>query len=349
MLLFCLFAALRYQTGLDWIMYNTYYTLKLDEVIKRGNTDKGFIYLMQFFKSINFEYYLFQFFISIFTGYTIYKFYKKYSKNPILCLLIYYNMYYLRYNMGLQKQIIALSFCIICFNYYILGKKIKSLLFYILALNFHFSSIVFCVVFLIDVININKKIQILFISGFLIAMGLFRINIVNILLKQAIIITSKLNLFYLTSKINSYLGDQWYGRESTIGKNLIITSFLIISYLLLKKGENDIDKKICVLSMFYVIFSCISLNFHVLDRFVIYFGIFAIILFSNILDLFKKRQQKLIVLLLLSIYFSYSTIYLVFLQKETRHYQRFIPYYNILTRENSLERWRAELGEIIKK
>ena len=86
-IIFLLFSALRYQTGLDWLMYNNYYNLNISDVISRENTGMAYIYMMDIFKKLNFEYYGMQFVISIFTGGVIYKFYKK---NSIIYLLYFF-------------------------------------------------------------------------------------------------------------------------------------------------------------------------------------------------------------------------------------------------------------------
>ncbi|RHF64286.1 EpsG family protein [Fusobacterium mortiferum] len=345
-IIFLLFSALRYQTGLDWLMYNNYYNLNISDVISRGNTGMAYIYMMDIFKKLNFEYYGMQFVISIFTGGVIYKFYKKNSKYPMLCLFIYYNMYYLRYNMGLQKQILAISLCLIAYDSYFHNKMKKAIIFFILALNFHFSSIIFLLMFLFEKLRITRKTQIIIMTFFIMSIVILRINIANLILEKFLIITKLINLEFINNKIVTYFGHEYYSKEAIIGKNLIIRIFLIFSFILLKKPINKNERFIYYGATLYIILSCISLNFYILDRLVVYFGIFAIILFANFIDITKDKQQRFIILIFLSLYFSYSSIYLSLFQKGTRHYLRFVPYYNIITRETSIERLKAELGEL---
>lgn len=345
-LIFILFSALRYQTGLDWLMYSSYYKLNITELIYKGNTGLGYIYLNAIFKKLNFDYYGMQFMISIFTGWIIYKFYKRNSNYPMLSLFIYFNMYYLRYNMGLQKQILAIAFCLIAYNNYFNNKMIKAAIFFLIALTFHFSSIIFLLIFLFEKLRITRKIQILIVLFFIIAIVVLRLNIANFILEKLLIIVKIFNLEFIARKIITYLGHDYYSREAIIGKNLIIRIWLIFILMFLKKPQNKKERFIYYGATLYIILACISLNFYILDRLVVYFGIFAIVLFGNFIDIVKNQQQKFLIILLLSLYFSYSSIYLSLFQEGTRHYLRFVPYYNIITKETSIERLKAELGEL---
>ena len=223
---------------------------------------------------------------------------------------------------------------------------VLSLIFFILALNFHFSSIIFLLMFLFEKLRITRKTQIIIMTFFIMSIVILRINIANLILEKFLIITKLINLEFINNKIVTYFGHEYYSKEAIIGKNLIIRIFLIFSFILLKKPINKNERFIYYGATLYIILSCISLNFYILDRLVVYFGIFAIILFANFIDITKDKQQRFIILIFLSLYFSYSSIYLSLFQKGTRHYLRFVPYYNIITRETSIERLKAELGEL---
>lgn len=345
-LIFIFFSALRYQTGLDWLMYKSYYELTYEEIIKKGNTDIGYNWFMQIFKKMKFSYYGMQFVISIFTATVIYRFYKKYSEYPMFCLLLYFNMYYLRYNMGLQKQMLALTFCLLAFERISENKKKIGVVLYILAILFHFSSLIFFPIFFLRNRTMNLKLLIYIMTFIIIVVGIFKINITESLLKMLLEIFKHFNLNYYSKKILDYLYDEYYARKAVMGKNLIIRIFIVYLIYFFRKPKSKREKFLYTMGIIYVISSCISLNMHILDRFEIYFGVFSIIYFSYFIEIVAKKKQRVILMLLLGLYFSQGTITLVYFQKNTRHYMRFIPYYNILTKEKSEIRKRAELGEI---
>ena len=323
-LIFILVSGMRYKTGLDWLMYIEYFSLSMNEIIKKGNTDIGYIYLCELFKICGISYFGMQFLISCFVGIITFKFYTRYSKYSLFYIFIYFNMYYLRYNMGLQKQIIAVSFCMLSFHYLQQNKILKSLFCYAIAISFHFSALVFVLLYLLKKINI--RVQIIVVVTIFITIVILKINLINTILKALLFLFDILKLDFFGNKILSYLGNEYYGRESVIGKNLIIRIILIFILLFFKKNK----EKNIILSMTncYIFFSCLSLNFHVLDRLQIYFGIFAIISFSEIIELIKLKNLKILIYFLLSCYFSQSTLNLTFFQERTRHYKRFIPYCN---------------------
>lgn len=332
----------RIYAGVDWIGYTEYYKKDYSEMLTRGDIEYGYIIFMYFVKKVGLNYYQFQFLISLLTSLCIYKFYKNNARYSLLCIYIYINLYYLRYNMGLQRQLIALSICLLSYELSKKNSRIYIWICFLSSISFHFSAIIYWGIFFsLKFIKINMKTQIILMNITFI-LTLLKINLVKPLIKILIMVSEFMNLKFISNKISVYVGNEFYSGNVGITKSFLLQFLIIMIIFLFRKPRTMNEKKIYLLTSIYVVVTLLSSMFYVLDRLQIYFAVFSIILMSYLLDFFKN---KLIIFLCLELFFLYPIINFV-LHNETRYYLRYTPYYNVFFKVNNETRWKAELGLI---
>lgn len=341
---FLFFSAFRYKTGMDWHTYlNEYNNL---DAVNRSYTSLGYLELEKIGNFFGIEYFIFQAIISIFAGVIILRFYIKNSKYNWTAITVYYSLFYLTYNMAVQKQMLAMSFCMLAFNSWNKSKK-KSYMYIGIALIFHFSSIIMVIVGVINLYTLkiqkkfkyNIKINVIFISLFILMNVNFIDGILDIILK--------LNLPVISQKIMAYKSIDYYSKEVKPSFILWIYLFgeLLLGYIIFKKRYpiNQKEKNIYKFTIGYFFIKILSLKMYILYRFISYFGIFYCIFLSNFLEIIKPKKFIFIIQIMLYLYLS-ASFFSVMLTKEERRHKMYNPYYNIFNRIESEERLKAELG-----
>lgn len=343
-IVFVCISGLRYKTGVDWIGYTEYYNKSYLEMIQRNDVDFGYILLMALFKNLKLNYYFMQFFISLFVSFCLYLFYIKNSNCPLFCIYIYINLYYLRYNMGLERQVIALALCLIAYEFNKNKKNVLTLFFFLISVLFHFSSIIFFLIFyLYKIIKIKLRTQIILILLFII-FNVFQIDIIDIILKVLLFFSEKLQLSFIVNKIVYYTGNEYYSNDVGLTKTFIAQFIVILIVFIFRKPKNGNEEKIYFFTTIYILLTFLSSTFYVLDRLQSYFGVFSIVLICYIFELFKRNR---VIFLCFGIYFLCPMLNFTF-HKETRHYMRYVPYYNVFYKVEDINRWKAEIGLIGK-
>jgi hypothetical protein len=143
-----LFAGLRYKIGIDYASYERIHQIirsmswtytELIDKSKEINQEVGFFVLNIFFKNFN----MMILFIAILSLILKYKFIYEHSKFIFLSLWLYYSMFFIRYEMGLISQTIAVSIVLYSINFIITGRKYRFILTVVLASLFHYTAILF--------------------------------------------------------------------------------------------------------------------------------------------------------------------------------------------------------------
>lgn len=342
--IFLFFSAFRYKTGMDWYTYlNEYNNL---DVVNINYTSLGYLKLEKIGNFLEIEYFVFQAMICIFSGLVILNFYKKNSNYMWISITIYYILYYLDYNMALQKQMIALAFSMIGFNFWEKSKR-RSFLFIGVGMMFHFSSVILILIGIIDYLTLKiqnrlkykVKINIFFIILLILINVDFIQNIIDIILK--------INIPIISQKIGAYRSITYYSRQ--VNPSLVVWIYLfgemLLSYIIftVRLPRNDKEKNIYKFALFYFLFKVLSIKMYILYRFISYFGIFYCIFLSNFLEIIKPKKFIFIIQIMLYLYLSASFFSVMLTKKERRH-KMYNPYYNIFNRIQSQERLKAELG-----
>ncbi len=201
-----------------------------------------------------------------------------------LAILLFLNLRFFYMSLNILRQFIAISILFYSLNYIYKGNLIRFLLLVLLASTFHITSILFLPVYTFRNFRINKKLILIFLFigvAFFITLPYLIDFVFSVFPRFSIYQNSK----YFTEgiKLASFI-------------NLLIYIFLITIFAFAYRSasfssEEDI-KKINVL--FYIVYigillNFISINLNLIDRIVIYFTFFNILLIPKILELHSNK------------------------------------------------------------
>lgn len=149
----------------------------------------GFYYFFYLLRSITDERIWFLFFVSVFTYVPLMFFLKKTSINVAASLFLYIILGFYTQSFNLLRQSIAMSFVLLALYYLSCKSYRKSILFYLIASQFHITAILLIIIYpvsLIKKININfARISLLitFVIGLYLTLNPHFIN--NIILQNS--------------------------------------------------------------------------------------------------------------------------------------------------------------------
>lgn len=287
-MIFLFISAFRYKTGMDW--YNYLYEYNNLEISNKVYSSIGYIFLEKIGNYLKIDYFLFQALICLFAGIVIINFYKNNSKKYWTSITIYYLLFYLDYNLALQKQLLAISFCLLGFQK-LKKSKIEFYLFSLLGALFHFSAIIFVLGTMF--INIIFKIKYKYIINIFSLLMIFSLNFNIIEIIFNIILFLKIPV--LSQRISAYSSISYYAR--TVSPSLFLSIYLIMEIILLyfilikRPPKTSEEKYIYFYSIMYIFLKTISLKMYILYRLISYFGIFYCIFLTYFLEIIKLKED----------------------------------------------------------
>lgn len=300
-------SVLRYKVGVDWLNYEQIYQGLMEKKL-----EPFFYLLMNFFKRIGLNYLEFQMVISFISILFLYKAIKKNSVNPIASFLIYYSFFYLTYNMGVMRQGLAMILGLLGILNLYTNKK-KTLMYYVLAVGIHYSSIV-----LFPTLIFSKKrnnyAYILFI-------------VLGVLLLVNLPLEFNKNNIYIY-KLNEYL--KHIGQSHTLTQfiYLLINAILVFFYII--KGNNKLYKEISVL---YLGLAIVLWSYPGISRVTSYFQIIIILSLAEILKSVRiSKISKIFIILLVSMRIV-KFILIPNLVDGEIYQSKYIPYKSIFNKE----------------
>lgn len=278
------------------VIFNYFSKVDMTETlryIERQNIEKTFYIIMKFFTSTFKSFHIFLFFICIpyiaSVSYLIYK----HSKFPVLSYVIFLALNYFSLSFTLLRHVIAMAFIIIALIFLLKDKKIKFLVFVLLASLFHKTALIFLIAYFCDKFRVNMK-QVILLIIVLTFIFFFGNDIMNIVFT---LINSSHYMGYKTSS-----GD-------SIGFFIINVLLLIFSMKYLKNyiSENSKEAQIIMnLQFLTVIMSSFIMFIGEAFRMSTYFGIFSIILVPNSLSFEKNKKLKTIIYIsMISVFIGY--------------------------------------------
>ena len=139
-----LFAGLRWNVGLDFGTYQAGY-----ETVKAGNlnisAEPSLVFLLYFAPSLTIVFLVYAFFS---VNYTV-KYLQKNSVYFFVSLLLFFANIYLRYDMGIMRQGLALAITLYSIKYAEKREFAKFVLCVFLAAIFHSSALMFLVIYFV--------------------------------------------------------------------------------------------------------------------------------------------------------------------------------------------------------
>lgn len=295
-----LIAGLRWRVGTDTIaylarFYHIYPTLENFAISEYGLGQDPFYALINVIvKTLGGRFYMVQIIQATIVNVLVFKYIKRHSKYIFTCVLFYFFINYLNYNMETMRASISIAICLFGNDYIMEKKWLKGYLLYIIACLFHYQTLVILLLPSLYRIRFNKYGIMLFVAAFV--TGFFLKSIIEdymFLLGGNEILEEKVE-----DKIYSdRWGDQRGNLNYFIGVILIkivypITAFLIIRKYSKKQDIIRLEPFVILCVMFVFIQLNISIAFRYVYYFEIYFAIIYSEVFANLLPwlLHKKRQ-----------------------------------------------------------
>lgn len=323
-----LMSGLRLKTGYDFESYK-----QIFESVKQSSwnslfssgwglvVEPGYMILNYLCKWMPFQLYIFL--ISTVSVYIKVLFIYKISNNLIMCLFIYYSMYFCLYDMGVIRQGFAIGLLLWAFYYYIEGKRGKTAIYIILASFFHSSSIIFFSIYLIK----DKVYKFRWYAVTLISILIFSFGgiIEEIIYKS--------NITFIQNKYWYYINQLADNDESIV--NSIIKRLIVFLLLLIIVDWNAIkrsEKKYKIALNVYFASIIISIMFYMLTiiggRGTGALQFMQVFLLPIIADkryirnnLNKARLIGILIIIVLSFYSLYTVI----------NSHSYLPYHSILS------------------
>ncbi|WP_318466384.1 EpsG family protein [Photobacterium leiognathi] len=289
-------SSFRFESGLDYFNYKEIFNNFKDINI---SGEVLFWSLMKISKNIFDSYYFFVFITSFITVTIQCFFLYKLARHKIFSLFIFFATMYVSYDLGLQRNALALSLCIISLFYLLKGKKLAAIIFVALATLCHTTAILFIIPILFISLN-RKKISnyylILLLSSFFIGLILlnFKANLYLDELKPFVSDYILWKISFYTDSSNSY---------QVSGVNIYVIKLLVLSLVFFFFFRNDNNN---FYARCYIIFSSIGLllmfNVQMYTRLSSYSIIFEILLVPLVVDKVEARSKILIFIVLFITY-----------------------------------------------
>lgn len=211
---------------------------------------------------------------------------KRYSAIPwlsvflLLCTVFYNSLFVLRQNL-------AIPICLMTIPYIIERKPIKFALLTLLAVSFHYSALVWFLVYFIYPIKIN--------TGFYFMMIIFSVLfyfLMEIILK---------NLVMLTTKIMAYTVSNNSGGTGALKVAAVNISTVLLSLYCFGnhnsiKGYNKLFFQLILVSLFLNLIDFAGTSFTLFSRLDLYFTVTSILLIPNALANIQNKRLLYIII-----------------------------------------------------
>lgn len=313
-----LLASLRWKTGNDWEAYYDFYNNATEFNYQEQSYELGFRVLVQFCRNIGLDY---TGFLIVVTFLQLIGFYLLFlrTKNPTLCILLFFSTYFLGY-IATIRQAIAISMCLIGLIFYLDRRLKASILFIFISFLFHYSSLVFFAIYLVPK-NIKSM---AFYTLYLIVIVFLSIYVIPILLE---LVFSSFSSTALVIKLHDYytiksdLGDQasliyiWY-----IKRILMIAFFYALVRFLVPTQAYLFNLYLLGATIFFIFIKIVPM---LGLRGAEYFNVFEIMLLALAINSLKGSVYlRVILVIVISAPRLYSSIY-------SYHPELYVPYYSV--------------------
>lgn len=329
-LILVLQVGLRWQTGTDWnpylLHFKTFSFFAVPNHPSNNLFEFGYILLVWIVKLITNQYSIFLLIHAIIYYLLIFKSFQRYSPYFYSSLMLFYSLSI--GIMGSNRQLIALAICLYALRYIIEKKTINFFLLIFLAINFHFTAILFIIYYFI-----NREIKLVpLISIIVVAfiIGKYQLPVLTFSYVGNLIggIAAQKAVIYLSGAKDA-LSEF---KLSIIGlfKRLI---FLSIFYYNRKRISEELSYYNIMLNgyivgiVFYFLFATSLLI--MVSRGSIFFNVMEPLLISSQLCLFKRKGNRVIIIAVLLVFSL-----LFFFQSITGYPELFLPYKGIFINTN---------------
>ncbi len=314
-LLFIFVAGLRYETGVDWLAYESYFydIAPLNEAFNFNSfgsifltLDVGYSLLNSIVKMFGGNVQIVFLIISVISIFLLIKNLKYYSNHVLTGLLIYYPFFFFTFDMSGLRQGLAIQIVLFSIKY-ISDRNFNKFLFYIiLATSIHWTAIILLPLYFFA----NKKISLgytVFIFLISIVIFTFKIKWMGVILGDLL---GRLNAFtMLSDKLTVYTTNDVFSQKR--GWDLFsLYNFFRISLIIfiLHLFKDKISKIVPSFTIFYnfillelICLFCLFEFFEISERLRFYFTIAEVVLMSHIMFLIRDHIIRIFALVFLAV------------------------------------------------
>lgn len=217
-------------------------------------------------------------------------FVNKYSMKKWISFLVLITLQYFTLSYYLLRPMWAILFVILALDKYVQNKKKWALVFILIASTMHSSAIIFLLIFIIDKLQSMKSFVWIIASSFFI--GIFGNSILKFVL--SVILKNNRLSYYLQTEITEGL--------SRFLIAILFLSLFCINYnkLVNLKEENKLFINMSMISSAFLALTPVIADFW---RVALYFEIVNSVLFADLIVSQKKRDNRLIILGISTLFF----------------------------------------------
>ncbi|MGL5913869.1 MAG: EpsG family protein [Bacteroidales bacterium] len=328
-------AGLRFETGLDWDTYTAIFeqTNPIFHAIKTGNwgvqnLEIGYVLFCSIVKELGGTIQTVFFIVTLFNISLLLCALKKYTKQILFALFIYYGICYFMLEMIVIRQAIAVAITFWGLQYIEKKQFWRFLLITLLAFCFHRMAIIMLPLYFFLRRRIATSIWI-FIIGLGATLMLFK----AVWFSTAYLEISKMLGTTFYQKALYYVEAEFFAIPRTISIGFFLNIFLFIGLLWKRKEIEKLKYGTIFLNLFYISLVAYYYGYELIEisnRFRLFFLISLIVLFPTWLNSFQLYTNKLIVGTII-IFYSFLYSRPIFL--ETPSTAAYNPYQNYLIYE----------------
>ena len=320
-ILLTLIAGLRHYTvGSDTFMYYRYFNNALTygtKAFSMTGVEQAYILLNYLFVQFSSSFNLFLIIISGYINFTIGKYIIEHSNKTMLSLLLFVLCRFFFSEMNIIRQMLSIAIIINGLKHVKKREFVWYLLYVIIACLIHKSAFISIILYFLydyDFKAIKKIRWCVIIIGLFIFLGPFLEKITSVLG----IYNGYVKLFMDSNKLGSFLS------FITILFECIIVSVVI------KKNKKNIVKNDLFLYNALIIslaFSFLSIRISILDRYVLYFSIFSIVLIPNIIEKISKSKNRMLAYVLTFLFFLTYFLLITYVRPEWNSINPYVFYW----------------------
>lgn len=311
----CVFAGFRWEVGIDFFTYKNEYNNINKGIL--GTGELSYVLISKLVPSFIYVLIVYAFSSILILS----KFLKKLSPYIFVSLMLFFSNFYLRFNMGIIRQGLAICISLWCIYYAIKKQIIKSIFLLFIAVIIHRSAIIVSLIYFI----INKRIS----------------DNKKIILAILCLILGNTNIISHIARFISLLPLPGMNRYSSYLSNILLnndkfsivdlkTLFFLIFFIYICKKMRKNDEKVLSLTNIYFLGTCIQYIFirveFIADRAAYYFLVIEIILLPMIIYSIKNKLIRNIILFILIAYSFYYVKYYVNYTTDIWMNAPYIPY-----------------------
>ena len=332
LVIFILIAGLRWRVGVDTIayidrFYYEYPVLDNFSFLEYGlGRDPFYALINVIVKTMGGRFYMVQIIQATIVNTLIFKYIKRHSDYIFTCVLFYFFINYVNYNMEVMRGSISIAICLFGNDYIMEKKWLKGYILYLIAALFHFQTIVIFVLPSLFWIRFNK-------TGVLVLLMAF---VIGFSLKS--LLADYMFLLGGNEMLEGAMEEKLYGKWGEQTGNLIYFASIIVfkilypllSFFLVKKYCHDENKlRIEPFVFLGIMFVLIQFNLPIAFRYVYYFEPYFVILFAEIyVDVMAKRYKTNSVLIIQSFIIFLPLFYYYGYNKYKTH--KYHPYTSVI-------------------